>query len=44
MQNAEPPTKVYHPRPTDPERITQLAQSDAPMRIYEPAQHKNAAQ
>ncbi|MBR2913927.1 MAG: hypothetical protein IKK51_07035 [Oscillospiraceae bacterium] len=45
MQNAEPPTKVYHPKPTDPERITQLALSDAPIRIYQP-QNKinNAAQ
>ncbi len=39
MQTAEPPTKVYEPKPADRERIDALAQSDAPMRIYQPPQN-----
>ncbi len=38
MQTAEPPTRIYEPKPSDPERITALAQSNAPVRIYKPAQ------
>ncbi len=33
----EPPTKIYEPHTTDRARIAVLAQSDAPMRIYQPA-------
>lgn len=36
MQTAELPTKIYEPKPTNQERITVLAQSDAPIKIYEP--------
>lgn len=43
MQTAEPPTKVYEPKPADRERIEALAQSDAPMRIYQPHPSQNGS-
>lgn len=33
----EPPTKVYEPKVTDRSRLADLAQSNAPIRIYQPA-------
>ncbi len=36
MQTTEPPTKVYEPKPKNQERIAQLAQSNAPIRVYTP--------
>jgi len=36
MQTTEPPTKVYHPKPTDTNRIAVLSQSNAPVKVYEP--------
>ena len=37
MMNAEPPVKIYIPQPSDVNRLTMLAQSNAPVRIYTPA-------
>ncbi len=39
MQTAEQPTRIYEPKPSNQERLAALAQSDAPVRIYEPVQH-----
>ena len=33
----EPPTRIYTPQPSDRGRILELAGSDAPVRIYDPA-------
>lgn len=34
---SEPPTRIYTPKASDPERILKLSRSDAPVRIYDPA-------
>lgn len=33
----ELPTKIYEPQPKDAERIAQLSQSDAPVKVYTPS-------
>ncbi len=35
--SSEEVIKIYIPRPSDPERLTALAQSNAPVRIYTPS-------
>ena len=37
MNENEAPVKIYVPQPSDTERLTMLALSDAPVRIYTPA-------
>lgn len=36
MPHTEPPTKIYKPHPSDTARVTALAQSDAPVKVYQP--------
>lgn len=37
MQNPEPPTRIYQPKPSDTARITELSQSNAPVKVYTPS-------
>lgn len=37
MPNPEPPTRIYHPKPSDTARIAELSQSNAPVKVYTPS-------
>lgn len=42
MPTAEPPTKIYEPKPPDWERLQALSQNSAPDKIYSPGREEGA--